>query len=133
MICGESARCVAASRMGGDRPAAHHPGMAGTAPGALANASRSRAITAAGTVVTERVIEPRLGAYSVKKGCYPGQEIVARSQYLGKLKRRTTLVSIPDPTAAAGAEAAEMAAWTVVSLAPPAAATSDAWVGASGT
>jgi len=25
---------------------------------------------------------------SFKKGCYPGQEIVARSQYLGKLKRR---------------------------------------------
>ena len=23
-----------------------------------------------------------------RKGCYPGQEIVARSQYLGKLKRR---------------------------------------------
>jgi folate-binding protein YgfZ len=26
-----------------------------------------------------------------KKGCYPGQEIVARSQYLGKLKRRMFL------------------------------------------
>jgi folate-binding Fe-S cluster repair protein YgfZ len=25
---------------------------------------------------------------SFKKGCYPGQEIVARMQYLGKLKRR---------------------------------------------
>jgi folate-binding protein YgfZ len=23
-----------------------------------------------------------------RKGCYPGQEVVARSQYLGKLKRR---------------------------------------------
>jgi tRNA-modifying protein YgfZ len=45
-----------------------------------------------------------LGGVNFKKGCYPGQEIVARSQYLGKLKRRTTLVSIPDPTAAAGAE-----------------------------
>ena len=29
-----------------------------------------------------------LGAISFKKGCYPGQEIVARTQYLGKLKRR---------------------------------------------
>jgi len=29
-----------------------------------------------------------LGGVSFKKGCYPGQEIVARSQYLGKLKRR---------------------------------------------
>ena len=45
-----------------------------------------------------------LGGVNFKKGCYPGQEIVARSQYLGKLKRRTTLVSIPDATAAAGQE-----------------------------
>jgi folate-binding protein YgfZ len=29
-----------------------------------------------------------LGGVDFKKGCYPGQEIVARSQYLGKLKRR---------------------------------------------
>jgi folate-binding protein YgfZ len=35
-----------------------------------------------------------LGGVNFKKGCYPGQEIVARSQYLGKLKRRTTLVSV---------------------------------------
>lgn len=45
-----------------------------------------------------------LGGVNFKKGCYPGQEIVARSQYLGKLKRRTTLVSIPDLAAKAGAE-----------------------------
>ncbi len=29
-----------------------------------------------------------------KKGCYPGQEIVARTQYLGKLKRRMFLAHI---------------------------------------
>nr|WP_315393317.1 folate-binding protein [uncultured Duganella sp.] len=45
-----------------------------------------------------------LGGVNFKKGCYPGQEIVARSQYLGKLKRRTTLVGIPDAAATAGAE-----------------------------
>ena len=28
-----------------------------------------------------------LGGVDFKKGCYPGQEVVARSQYLGKLKR----------------------------------------------
>ena len=28
------------------------------------------------------------GGVSFKKGCYPGQEIVARTQYLGKVKRR---------------------------------------------
>ena len=43
-----------------------------------------------------------VGGVNFKKGCYPGQEIVARSQYLGKLKRRTTLVTIADPAAAAG-------------------------------
>lgn len=32
-----------------------------------------------------------LDAVSFRKGCYPGQEVVARSQYLGKLKRRTFL------------------------------------------
>jgi folate-binding protein YgfZ len=33
-----------------------------------------------------------LNAFSLKKGCYPGQEIVARTHYLGKSKRH--LVSI---------------------------------------
>ncbi len=45
-----------------------------------------------------------LGGVNFKKGCYPGQEIVARSQYLGKLKRRTTLVSIGSTEARAGSE-----------------------------
>jgi folate-binding Fe-S cluster repair protein YgfZ len=31
---------------------------------------------------------------SFKKGCYPGQEIVARMQYLGKLKRRMYLAHL---------------------------------------
>ena len=34
-----------------------------------------------------------IGGVSFKKGCYPGQEVVARSQYRGTLKRRTYLVS----------------------------------------
>lgn len=33
-----------------------------------------------------------VGGVNFKKGCYPGQEIVARSQYLGKLKRRMVLL-----------------------------------------
>ena len=32
-----------------------------------------------------------LGGVNFKKGCYPGQEIVARSQYRGSLKRRSYL------------------------------------------
>lgn len=45
-----------------------------------------------------------LGGVNFKKGCYPGQEIVARSQYLGKLKRRTALASVSGAVAQAGAE-----------------------------
>jgi folate-binding protein YgfZ len=32
-----------------------------------------------------------IGGVNFKKGCYPGQEVVARSQYLGKLKRRSAI------------------------------------------
>ncbi len=35
-----------------------------------------------------------IGGVSFNKGCYPGQEIVARTQYLGKLKRRMYLVHV---------------------------------------
>ena len=34
----------------------------------------------------------RLNGYSVKKGCYPGQEIVARTHFLGKAKRSLALL-----------------------------------------
>lgn len=34
----------------------------------------------------------RLQAYSVKKGCYPGQEIVARTHFLGQAKRGLLLL-----------------------------------------
>nr|WP_246429043.1 folate-binding protein [Pseudoxanthomonas broegbernensis] len=40
----------------------------------------------------------RLSAYSVKKGCYPGQEIVARTHFLGKAKRELLLLQVPDAT-----------------------------------
>ena len=45
----------------------------------------------------------RLAAYSVTKGCYPGQEIVARTHFLGKAKRVAQLVQVPAGTVA-GAE-----------------------------
>jgi hypothetical protein len=35
-----------------------------------------------------------LGGISFNKGCYPGQEIVARTRYLGKLKRRMYRIHI---------------------------------------
>ncbi|MGJ7917181.1 YgfZ/GcvT domain-containing protein [Massilia sp. LXY-6] len=45
-----------------------------------------------------------LGGVNFKKGCYPGQEIVARSQYLGKLKRRMVLATLANAAARAGDE-----------------------------
>jgi tRNA-modifying protein YgfZ len=45
----------------------------------------------------------RLQAFSIKKGCYPGQEIVARTHFLGKAKRGLTLVESAAPLAT-GAE-----------------------------
>jgi tRNA-modifying protein YgfZ len=45
-----------------------------------------------------------IGGINFKKGCYPGQEIVARSQYLGKLKRRMLLASINTTDVQAGQE-----------------------------
>lgn len=44
----------------------------------------------------------RLKAFSLKKGCYPGQEIVARTHYLGQAKRH--LAGIRGNGIAAGAE-----------------------------
>lgn len=38
-----------------------------------------------------------LEAINFKKGCYTGQEIIARMQYLGKHKRRLALVEAKDP------------------------------------
>jgi tRNA-modifying protein YgfZ len=35
------------------------------------------------------------GALSFTKGCYPGQEIIARTRYLGKVKRRMYRVELP--------------------------------------
>jgi folate-binding protein YgfZ len=40
----------------------------------------------------------RVGGISFKKGCYTGQEIVARTHYLGKLKRRMILARVGSPT-----------------------------------
>ena len=38
-----------------------------------------------------------IGALSFSKGCYPGQEIVARARYLGKVKRLPMLVRVNGP------------------------------------
>ncbi|MDO9150782.1 MAG: folate-binding protein YgfZ [Methylotenera sp.] len=39
-----------------------------------------------------------IGGINFKKGCYTGQEIVARTHYLGSIKRRTYLAHLDHPT-----------------------------------
>lgn len=45
-----------------------------------------------------------LGAVSFTKGCYPGQEIVARTQYRGEIKRRTLLLHAQSDASPAAAQ-----------------------------
>jgi len=46
-----------------------------------------------------------VGGVNFKKGCYPGQEIVARSQYLGTIKRRALIAHLDQASdVGAGAE-----------------------------
>jgi tRNA-modifying protein YgfZ len=64
-----------------------------------------------------------LGAINFKKGCYTGQEIVARTHYLGKVKRRTLPLHAPaGQTASVGSplytSGSEEAAGMVVRVAP---------------
>ena len=39
-----------------------------------------------------------LGGVDFRKGCYPGQEIVARAQYRGQVKRRMRRLDAPAGT-----------------------------------
>ncbi|MNT28149.1 tRNA-modifying protein YgfZ [compost metagenome] len=63
-----------------------------------------------------------IGGVNFKKGCYPGQEIVARSQFRGTLKRRTYLAQTDAPLAAGqevfAANDAEQPVGTVAQAAP---------------
>lgn len=64
-----------------------------------------------------------IGAVNFKKGCYPGQEVVARVHYLGKTKQRMFLLEsdtaqdIVPGTPVFAADDADKAAGTVVSAA----------------
>ena len=49
--------------------------------------------------VPQMVNLERLGAVDFHKGCYPGQEIVARTQYRGILKRRMVRAKVAAPAA----------------------------------
>ncbi len=44
--------------------------------------------------VAQSINQDAIGAINFKKGCYPGQEVIARSHYLGNLKRRTLIATL---------------------------------------
>jgi tRNA-modifying protein YgfZ len=65
-----------------------------------------------------------VGGVSFRKGCYPGQEIVARTQYRGGLKRRMALAHFPGDERPAPGQSVysgtfgDQAAGTIVNAAP---------------
>ena len=67
-----------------------------------------------------------IGGVDFHKGCYPGQEIVARTQYLGKLKKRTYRLALPAGVSAApgtdvyAPDFGEQSAGKLVNVAPTA-------------
>ena len=70
------------------------------------------------TFVPQMLNYESVGGVNFKKGCYPGQEVVARSQFRGQLKRRTYLAHSPSALAVGAeiftAEDAEQAVGLVV-------------------
>ena len=65
---------------------------------------------------------PAVAGVSFSKGCYPGQEIVARTQYLGKVKRRSFRARLPMAVAPGthvfAPATGDQHCGTIVSLAP---------------
>jgi folate-binding protein YgfZ len=63
-----------------------------------------------------------VGGVDFHKGCYPGQEIVARMQYLGRLKERLRAFHVPEDAVSAGSAlrraGSDEAAGMVVNAAP---------------
>lgn len=66
--------------------------------------------------VPQMVNFEQIGGVDFKKGCYPGQEIVARAQYRGQVKRR--MVHTTAPAGVALQPGAEFNGGTVVDVAP---------------
>jgi folate-binding protein YgfZ len=82
------------------------------------------------TAATQEAFVPQManfelvGGVSFKKGCYPGQEIVARTQYRGGLKRRMARAHLPGGERPQPGDAVysgafgEQSAGTIVNAAP---------------
>ncbi|MDH4449598.1 MAG: folate-binding protein [Rhodoferax sp.] len=77
-----------------------------------------------GAYVPQTLNYESVGGISFKKGCYPGQEVVARSQFRGTLKRRAFVAHCPTPMTPgqeilAHADADQVAGTVVQSAARP--------------
>jgi tRNA-modifying protein YgfZ len=60
-----------------------------------------------GQFIAQMLNLDRIGAVSFTKGCYPGQEIVARAHHLGRVKRRARLFTADGAPPAPGASLME--------------------------
>ncbi len=90
--------------------------------GEVASAVATLSAPVAEAFVPQMLNYESVGGVNFKKGCYPGQEVVARSQFRGTLKRRAFVVHSPGPLAAGQevfhAQDAEQPCGTVVQAAP---------------
>lgn len=73
--------------------------------------------------VAQTANQDALGGLDFRKGCYPGQEIVARTQYLGRLKERLYVLAGDAPPPAPGTRIyagafEDQACGTIVNSAP---------------
>jgi len=89
------------------------------------SAGQPRIVAATQETFTPQMVNyelPAVGGVNFQKGCYPGQEIVARTQYLGKVKRRMYRAKLdtafPPGTSVFTTETGEQHCGTVVSTAP---------------
>lgn len=101
--------------------------VAGDGPDAAAEAAWVRAEIEAGLpevypatsgqFVAQMLNLDRIGGVSFTKGCYPGQEIVARAHHLGRVKRRARVFHADGPPPPPGANLGD-GGGTVVRAAP---------------
>jgi len=98
------------------------PSGAAQVPEARWNLEEIRAGRPLITAATQDLFVPQmvnyetLGAVNFQKGCYPGQEVVARAQYRGQVKRRMKRFEAPAGTALQPGQ--DYAGGTVVDAAP---------------
>ncbi len=112
-------------------PAGHPPPAGPTLPPALWDLAAVRSGVATVTAPVVEAFVPQMLNYesvdgvSFKKGCYPGQEVVARSQFRGAIKRRAHVGWVHGPAAAGQDVFAPGAAAQAVGLIAQAAAADD--------